>query len=57
MLRPGHRLLGGCHIDGDTAVRRGRLRTSRKVILLREQEPQEEKQREGQAARLSLKCH
>lgn len=33
MLRPGHRFLGGRHFDGDAAVRRRRLRASRKVIV------------------------
>lgn len=33
MLRPGYRLLGGRHFDGDTAVRRGRLCSTRKVIF------------------------
>lgn len=33
MLRPGPRHLGGRHLHGDAAVRRGRVRATREVIF------------------------
>lgn len=33
MLRPSYRLLGSCYLDGDTAVWRGRLCSTRKVTF------------------------
>lgn len=49
MLRPGYRLLGGCYFDGDTAVRCGRLRSTRKVISAKnhERESREEDRQLG----------
>lgn len=44
MLRSRYRLVGGCHLHGHTAVRRGRLRPTRKVIFC--QEPREKKSRQ-----------
>lgn len=38
MLRPRYRLVGGCHLHGHTAVRRGRLRPTRKVIFAKNHE-------------------
>lgn len=37
MLRPCHRLLGGCHFHGHTAVRRRRLRSTREMIFTESQ--------------------
>ena len=50
MLRPGDRLLGSRHLDGDAAVRRRRLCSTRKVISAQDESHKREtrQQEDGQ---------